>query len=261
MKPADGIKYYAYVAELYDTYVDITFDIPFFLNETKGVSGKVLELMAGTGRVSIPLIKAGVRLTCVDNSSDMLAVLQEKLERQNLSASVYHMDVRYLDLDKQFALAIVPFNSFSELLTESDQRQALTGIYEHLAEGGRFICTLHNPPVRLRRVDGQLVLRRKHELDNNKGTLLLWGLEKFDQAARIVRGLQFFEEYDASGVMQRRTLLEIQFCLPKRDEFKALARSAGFRIAALYGDYAYSEFQKDASPFMVWVLEKPPAAG
>ena len=88
MDAPDGIRYDAYVANLYDTYIDTTFDVPFFLNETKSVSGKVLELMSGTGRVSIPLIEAGVQLTCVDNSAEMLAVLREKLVRMRLSASV-----------------------------------------------------------------------------------------------------------------------------------------------------------------------------
>lgn len=260
MNQADGIRYDAYVAELYDTYVNSTFDVPFFLNEAEGVSGEVLELMAGTGRVSVPLIKAGARLTCVDHSSAMLGVLQEKLERENLSACVHRMDVRNLDLAKRFELAFIPFHSFAELLAESDQRRTLAGIYEHLSASGRFICTLHNPAVRLRRVDGQLRLRRKCDLGNSGGMLLVWGLEHFDRGTGVVQGQQFFEEYDASGVMQRRTLLEIRFRSLSREDFEELATSTGFRVIALYGDYSYSEFQEDTSPFMLWVLGKSPVA-
>ena len=92
MNQADSFRYNAYVAGLYDTYVNTTFDVPFFLNEAKGVSGEVLELMAGTGRVSIPLIKAGVRLTCVDRSSAMLTILEEKLERlKKLDSAFYEI--------------------------------------------------------------------------------------------------------------------------------------------------------------------------
>ena len=258
MDQADGMKYDAYVAKLYDTYVNTAFDVPFFLNEAKEVSGEVLELMSGTGRVSIPLIEAGVQLTCVDNSPEMLAVLREKLERRSLSASIHQMDVRSLDLGKQFELVFIPFHSFSELLTESDQLKALAGIYDHLTKGGRFICTLHNPPVRLKLTDGLLRLRRRCELDNNE-KLLVWGMETLDQARRIVSSLQIFEEYDANKVMRRRTLLELQFCPLSRDEFEELARSAGFRAVGLCGDYSYSVFREDTSPFMVWVLDKSPA--
>ena len=53
------INNYDYIADLYDIYVPVTFDIDFFVKETKRSSGEVLELMSGTGRVSIPLLEAG----------------------------------------------------------------------------------------------------------------------------------------------------------------------------------------------------------
>jgi SAM-dependent methyltransferase len=258
MGQADGIRYDAYVARRYDTYVSTALDVPFFLNEAKEASGGVLELMSGTGRVSIPLIEAGVRLTCVDNSPEMLNVLRSKLRKRGLSASVCQMDVRHLDLEKQFELVLIPFCSFSELVSQSDQLKTLASIHDHLTRDGRFICTLHNPVVRLKRVDGLLRLRRKCELEDD-GKLLVWGQQTLDQAGCIARGVQFFEEYDASGIMRRRTLLEVQYCLLNGDEFSKLARSVGFKVANLYGDYSYSNYQKDVSPSMVWVLEKASA--
>ena len=165
------------------------------------------------------------------------------------------MDVRSLDLSKQFELAFVPLRSFSELLTEADQMKTLTGIHDHLTEGGRFICTLQNPPVRRETVDGRLRLWRKRGL--GQGKLLVWGLQTLDADGRSVSCEQFFEEYDASGVMERRTLQELHYRLTESDEFAALARSAGFRVVSLYGGYTYSVFEQDASPDQVWVLEKP----
>ncbi len=61
---------YGPVANLYDIYVPATFDFDFFINETTKSKGEVLELMSGTGRVSIPLLEAGVKLTCVDLSAE-----------------------------------------------------------------------------------------------------------------------------------------------------------------------------------------------
>lgn len=39
------------VADLYDSYVNTTFDLPFLVGEARKVKGEVLELMCGTGRV------------------------------------------------------------------------------------------------------------------------------------------------------------------------------------------------------------------
>ena len=54
------------VADLYDSYVCVDFNIPFWLNELGQREGRVLELTSGIGRVSLPLLRVGVNLTCVD---------------------------------------------------------------------------------------------------------------------------------------------------------------------------------------------------
>ena len=52
------------VADLYDYYVNVDFDIDFFMQESKNTKGKVLELTSGTGRISIPLLKKGISVIC-----------------------------------------------------------------------------------------------------------------------------------------------------------------------------------------------------
>ena len=252
---ADSIDW-ARLADLYDTYVKTELDIPFFLNETRKVSGEVLELMSGTGRVSIPLIQAGLRLTCVDASAEMLAILRTKLAERNLSAPVHWMDVRALEIDKRFDLIFIPFHSFAELPSTEGQSQTLARIREHLADNGRFICTLHNPQVRLKRVDGQLRLWGKYPLEDRQGTLLFWGLENYDSDQHAVNGLEIFEEYDLNGFMKTKRLVELHFRIVDQREFENLAAAAGFKVVALYGNYEYSEFRQDTSPFMIWVLRK-----
>jgi SAM-dependent methyltransferase len=245
---------YDTIADLYDTYVPATFDIPFFVNETRKTSGEVLELMSGTGRVSLPLLEAGVKLTCVDLSGELNAVLEDKLKQRGLKAAVYKMDICELDLPQKFDMVIIPFHSFAHIVSPDDQRKALSRIQQHLLPGGTFICTLGNPAVRQKAVDGQLRLFRKYPLEN--GQLLLWIKEdRLPGDSQVVEALQFFEEYDAQGLLKSKRLLELHFRLSGKDEFEALAQAAGFRVKALYGDYAYAEFSEATSPFMIWLFE------
>ncbi len=249
------INNYDYIADLYDIYVPVTFDVNFFLQETKKVSGEVLELMAGSGRVSLPLIEAGIKLTCIDLSAGLNQVLEEKLQEKGLMADVHTMDVCELNLQKQFEMVIIPFHSFAHLITREEQQKALARIYEHLLPGGTFICTLGNPALRQSDGNGQLSLFRKYDLPDD-GTLLLWILqESNDEDEQVVENMQFYEEYDKNGVMTSKRLLEIHFRLSTKEEFETLAQDAGFTIKAFYGDYEYAPFKED-SPFMIWVLEK-----
>lgn len=242
------------VAELYDIYVQSDIDISFFIRETRNVASQVLELMAGTGRVSIPLLEAGVSLVCVDASAEMLTVLQKKLTQKGLSATIHQTDVRELNLQECFDLAIIPFNSFSELLSKKDQQSTLQSIHKHLCQGGKLICTLHNPHVRSKLVDGSLRLEGKYSLE--KQQLLFWGLEKRQANPSIVERTQFYEIYDHHGFLQSKRLLNMQFCLIQKQEFEQLAQESGYKIVALYGDYSYSEFNRDTSPFMIFILQK-----
>jgi SAM-dependent methyltransferase len=249
------INNYDYIADLYDIYVPVTFDIDFFVKETKKSSGEVLELMSGTGRVSIPLIEAGVKLTCVDLSAELNAILENKLHQMGLKADVYQMDVCELELQKKFDMIIIPFHSFAHITSPDDQRKALARIQQHLLPGGTFICTLRNPIIRQKEVDGQLQLSSKYPLPDTQGVLLIWIVENINyDDNQIVEAMQFYEEYDAKGVLKSKRLLELHFRLSRKAEFEELAKAAGFKVKAFYGDYSYSEFNDD-SPFLIWLLE------
>ena len=160
------------------------------------MKGPVLELMAGTGRLSLPLIEAGATLTCVDSSAGMLEVLSRKLARRGLRADVCCMDACRLELPADFELAILPFQSFMEIVGEDRQREALAAVSRCLAPGGRFLCTLHNPEVRRAQVDG--ALRVVGQFPGDDGTLVVSGFERGGHP--VVERLQFFELFGPDGL-------------------------------------------------------------
>lgn len=75
---------FGFVADIYDDYVNVSFDIPFYKELCKKYSGSILELMCGTGRISLPLINEGVNLTCVDYSKEMLDTFSRKLSGKSV---------------------------------------------------------------------------------------------------------------------------------------------------------------------------------
>lgn len=247
---------YESIASYYDRYVKWDTDIPFFLKETAKRSGEILELMSGTGRLSLPLIEAGHKLTCVDSSPEMLNILKEKLEKRGLSAVTVQQDVSKLSLNKRFDTIILPFHSFAELIYASDQVTALNSIYTHLTDKGRFLCSLHNPKIRLKTVSNQLHLIGRYPPDTGKPTLIVWSAESYDPVTRLVDGLQLFEEYNDSGEMVSRIMMEFKFCLLEKAQFEMLAVSAGFKVECLYGDYHYSAFKEESSPVMIFELRR-----
>ena len=244
---------YDRIADVYDLYATSDFDIDFYIAEASKTQGKVLELMCGTGRVSIPLLEAGVDLTCVDASEGMLTRLAQRLQARQLKAEVLHADVRHLDLPKEFDLALIPFHSFSELVSVHDQKMALRAIYSCLREGGRLICPLQNPAIRARTADG--ALRLNGSFPTTEGLLIISGFEILDEASGLINRTQFYEFFDDSNALKAKRVLPMRFALIDRAEFAELANATGFSVGALYGDYDRGEYLEGSSPYMIWVLE------
>lgn len=241
------------VADIYDYYVLTDMDIPFWLEECRSVRGKVLELMSGTGRVSIPLLKAGVNLTCVDYASKMLAQLSKKLMENRLSCSVECQDISSLRLKDRFELVIIPFQSFSEILDRTKRKLALERIRNHMLEGGAFICTLHNPSARQLTMDGTNRLIGEFACPNGD-RLVVSSRISYDPTSQMATGVQIYHRRTSDGEVTDHRELAVAFYLFQKGEFEALAEEAGFDVDSVYGDYDREPYEAVSSPYMIWRL-------
>lgn len=247
-------EHYARIADIYDKFVVSDFDIDYFLDAAKSANGKVLELMSGTGRVSIPLVEAGIELTCVDYSQEMIDILSKKLKQKSLQAETIVADIRDFELGQQFDLIFIPFHAFPEITDRDNQLEALKAIERHLIPDGTFICTLHNPLVRRKSVDNQLRLAGKFPTET--GQMFVWLHQRFINNTDLVEVLEFFEEYDSTGNLQSKRYSELIFSLLEKSDFEQLIEEAGFVVKALYGNYAKSPFDEEQNPVLIWELQK-----
>jgi len=249
--------WYSRIADLYDGLVQFDEDIPFYIDYCTRANGRTLELMSGTGRVSISLLEAGFELTCVDSSAAMLDQLSTKLRDRSLEAKIILEDVRFLDLPQEYEAAILPFNSFSEIITHSDRQTTLHSVFNCLVDGGYFICTLHNPTSKLRTIADTPRVEFRFPHPSGKGEVLFDLESEYDPKSRIVNGVQTFDIYSHEGVLREQRRVDIRYCLPTREWFSRTALETGFTIESLFGDFFYSDYNEDSSPYLIWVLRKP----
>jgi SAM-dependent methyltransferase len=123
-------------------------DVAFYTRLALTAAPPVLELGCGTGRVTIEIARAGVAVTGLDLSAQMLAVAEQK------SAGIpninwVHADMRRFALPARFGLICVPFRSLQHLLTDDDLRAALECCRLHLRPDGILAFNLMNPPEQL----------------------------------------------------------------------------------------------------------------
>ena len=116
-------------------------DVPFWRTLMKTIEGDVLELGCGTGRVAIPLGRAGVRLTGIDRSLAMLARARRRISRAHLDRYVrlFRGDIRHLPFPaSKFAAEVAPYGVLQSLLRERDLAATLAAVHRVLRRGGTF---------------------------------------------------------------------------------------------------------------------------
>lgn len=243
------------VADLYDYYVRSDFDIPFFLKETAGYKREILELMCGTGRLTVPLLETRHRVTAVDYSQGMLDVLADKVQTRHFPVHLVRMDITELSLRKKFGMILLPFHGFSEILSSEGQRKALERIAHHLEKDGVFICTLQNPEVRLRQADGCMRVLGTFPAGGARQLVVTY-TNHYNAHSGLVNGWQFYELYNNLNVLEEKRFLAINFRPVWRGEFEWMLEGLNLAIEALYGDYQYGPFDENHSAFMIYRLRK-----
>jgi len=139
---------YDSIASLYDRWnTSVTEDIGFYVDEALRSGGPVLELGVGTGRIAIPVARAGVAVIGVDSSAPML----ERCHERAVAAGVSELlDLRLGDLrdppvNERVPLAITPFRAFLHLLSNQERGLALARIRELLRPEGRLVFDVFSP--------------------------------------------------------------------------------------------------------------------
>ncbi len=244
---------YDRIADLYDHFVMADYDIDFWLEECIS-EGEVLEVTAGTGRVTLPLLRAGLKVTAVDISYGLLSRLREKAAIEGLAVETAHADMRDFDLKKQFPMVIIPFHSLEEIHDGCDVTAALRRVRVHLAPGGRALVTLHNPTTHHADDSGMLRLGADEYLPNGN-RLLFWYARTFNKNDQTGMSYQVYEEYDVDETLHRKRLFTPHYHLRSQAEFIELADRAGLNVSRAWGSYKHEPLT-DESRYMIFELKE-----
>jgi cyclopropane fatty-acyl-phospholipid synthase-like methyltransferase len=112
----------------------------FYVEMAHERGARVLDLACGSGRLSIPLAKAGLQVVGGDLSSEMLQRARRSAETQSIELDLVQLDVRDFDLrGRAFDTIIVAINSVLHLHSLEDFRSFFRSAARHLSQDGRLV--------------------------------------------------------------------------------------------------------------------------
>ena len=226
-------------------------DVPFWRRVALASGGLVLELGCGTGRVAMPLGRAGVPLVGIDRSAPMLALARRRVARARLNGQVglVRGDIRALPFPASaFAMVMAPYGMLQSLLRERDLAATLAAVHRVLRPEGGF---------------GVELVADLPSWDEYRKRVSLKGWKRVRGGAHVTlvetvrqdraRHLTIFDqEFTERRGHQRRTRrFALTFRTLSVPQMVRRLETAGFEITAVLGDYRGAPWDSRAE---VWII-------
>jgi SAM-dependent methyltransferase len=228
-----------------------TDDIAFWERQARRCGDPVLELACGTGRITIPLAKAGFRVTGLDILPSMMDEGRRKAAREAIDIGWVEGDCRDFDLGQAYSLIFIPYNSMNHLQTLTDLEACFLCVRNHMRAGSRFIFDIFNPRLDiLLRDPSKEYPHSVYEDPDGRGSIEITENNVYDPATQINTVRLFFALPDGS---RHRYDLICRMWFPQ--EIDAIVKYNGFDVESKYGDYDESRFHGN-SPKQIMVCRK-----
>ena len=229
-------------------------DVPFWRTLALGAGGPVLELGCGTGRIALPLGRAGVTVVGIDRSAAMLARARRRVARARLAHRVHLVrgDIRRLPFAGEdatrFPLVLAPYGVLQSLLRDADLASTLASVHAVLEPGCTFGLELVADLPSWREYRKRVSLAGWRRRPGGSHVTLVETVRQ-DRARRLTMFDQEFTE--RRGRERRVQRFSLAFRTLSVPQMARRLEKAGFSVTALLGDYRGGPWDERAD---VWMM-------
>jgi ubiquinone/menaquinone biosynthesis C-methylase UbiE len=226
-------------------------DVAFWGRVALGARGPVLELGCGTGRIALPLGRAGVALVGIDRSASMLARARRRVARARLAGRIRLIrgDIRHLPFPaSSFSTVLAPYGVLQSLLRERDLGATLASVHDVLQRGGTLGLELVADLPAWEEYRKRISLRGWRGRPGGARVTLVETVRQ-DPARRLTI---FDQEFIERRGRERRTRrFALAFRTLSVPQMVRRLEKVGFAVTALLGDYQGGAWDPRAD---VWVM-------
>jgi SAM-dependent methyltransferase len=251
------------VADLYDLIESTTEDVAF-IRRLAGQSGplRILEPFCGTGRVVLPLVRAGHIVTGLDSSHAMLTRARQKLlalpPLVQGRVTLVEMDVTAGQWPTGFDLLVLGGNGLYELAAPAEQELCIAAAAASLKEGGHLYLDsdhMEGPLAPTWRQPGEVQGALSGVCADGTGVKNTLETIWFDAPARLVRLRRRTVIYRPDGSVSEHEFVQQKHPV-SRPEVQTWLKAHGFQVRGLYGDRQGGEYTETSARMIFWAEKK-----
>lgn len=240
-------------AALYDwEYRRRRADVAFYRSLALEQGGAVLDAACGTGRVLVPLLRAGLSVVGFDRSTAMLARAADRLRRltapQRRRAVLLRADLRALPLAGRFAFVVAAFHSVQHLIDDDELVAFFRQVRRLLSPGGWFAFDLFCPDASfLTRSPGRTYDRTVFRHPVSRARLAYSVSHVTDRRRRTIHMRLHYQPLDEWGAPSGQSRI-VRLCHRQlgSTDVTRLLRRAGLRVLRRWSNFAFGPLDDGA---------------
>ncbi len=252
-------EYEGFFAEFYDIlHADLP-DVAAYVDFARLYGPEILELGSGTGRLTIPLARAGNAVTGLELSPGMLGQCRRKLETESQVVqsriTLMQGDMTDFQIPRMFDLAIAPCNTFCHMLSLEDMTKAMSCIHGNLREGGMLIIDNSLPDIAAMVESGgkEEVLEFTHPEKNTR--IVDRFTPEYDFLNQMEHDHIVLQEYDGESIVREaESQVTLTWFFPRELEF--MIQRCGFQVMETRGSLTEGGGITENSREMVFICRR-----
>jgi ubiquinone/menaquinone biosynthesis C-methylase UbiE len=234
---------------LYDfEYGDRDNDVSWYraLARVRAPTRPILELGAGTGRITCPLARDGHALIALDSMQPMLAALRRRAKDEGLEGSIRTVvaDMRALPLpDASVGQVISPFNALMHLYTWQDLLACFREATRVLVPGGAFAFDVELPDLEWLTWDADDRYAVTPFVHPENGARMVYSTNhRYDPETQVCHIRIYYDDAPPPGRRfaappQPRRLVHLAHRQIFPEELRLLVATAGLELESHTGDF------------------------
>lgn len=250
----EQLAYQGY-SKIYDQFHDrrLGEDIRFWQEEAQVAGSPILELGCGSGRLCLPIARDGLSIYGIDNSPEMLRLLERKVAKEPERTQTFVAwelgDMRSFDTQlRQYMMIFIAFSALQYLHDRDDQRVVFTKAHSALKENGVFIVDVFNPnPEFIQEWGKPLFLEEVNGSSSNDSSIQWFCVpESYDANSKVLTMPNLFRIHRDNVPEPEVILIPAQYYCFTSEELKTLFEETGFEDIQTFGDYDKSTLTQNS---------------
>src|SRR5512139_3061200 len=135
------VWHYGLMAERWAESDDDTPELPFLLKQIARFGQPVLDVACGTGRLLLPLLRAGIDVDGCDLSNDMLHHCRKKAVGEGFDPNLYTQPMHAFDLPRRYNTIYI-CDSFGLSGSRENDLETLRRCHAHLMDHGALLVNI-----------------------------------------------------------------------------------------------------------------------